>query len=163
MESAPSAVVASNFALYFGILAFLYMVRSRANSFRDTVLAGALVAFNPAIVYAHGGYAEPLCFALAAAGFGLLERRCWIEAGIAGGLLGAARPTGILFIVAQRAGAARSANSSASAGSAYWSVLSCARRGHLSGCFSCITAAVMPWPGCICMRNGEYTGEVSQR
>jgi len=99
MESTLSTVVASNFALYFAIFAFLYMVRSRAHSFRDKALAGALVAFNPAIVYAHGGYAEPLCFALAAAGFGLLERRCWIEAGIAGGLLGAARPTGILFLV----------------------------------------------------------------
>lgn len=108
MESTLSAVVASNVALYFAILAFLFMIRSKAHSFRDTAIAGALVAFNPAIVYAYGGYAEPLYFALAAAGFALLERRRWVEAGIAGGLLGAARPTGILFVVAYLIAALRS-------------------------------------------------------
>jgi len=108
LESTLSAVVASNFALYFAILAFLFMIRSRTNSLRDKVVAGALVAFNPAIIYAYGGYAEPLYFALAAAGFALLERRYWIGAGIAGGLLGAARPTGILFIVAYLIAAWRS-------------------------------------------------------
>lgn len=108
MESTLATVVASNIALYFAILAFLFMVRSRTNSFRDIALAGTLVAFNPAIVYAYGGYAEPLYFALAAAGFAFLERRRWIEAGIAGGLVGTARPTGILFVVAYLIAAWRS-------------------------------------------------------
>jgi hypothetical protein len=99
LESTLSAVVASNVALYLAILSFLFMVRSRMNGLKDAAIAGALVAFNPAIVYAYGGYAESLYFAVAAAGFALLQRNRWIWAGIAGGLLGAARPTGVLFVV----------------------------------------------------------------
>jgi hypothetical protein len=108
MDPTTAAVVASNFALYLAILAFLFMIRSETNSFRETVLAGTLVAFNPAVIYAYGGYPEPLYFALAATGFALIKRRRWINAGLAGGLLSAARPTGIVFLVAYVIAAVRS-------------------------------------------------------
>lgn len=108
MESTKSAVVASNVALYFAILGFLFMVRSKSEGFGDAVLAGTLVAFNPAIIYAHGGYAEPLYFALAATGLALVERKQWIGAGVAGALLSATRMVGVVFGVAYVIAALRS-------------------------------------------------------
>ena len=99
-ESTHATVFASKFMLFFAILAFLFMVRSVSDGFGDVVLAGALVAFNPAIIYAHAGYAEPLYFALAATGLALIERRRWVAAGLAGGFLSATRMVGVVFCVA---------------------------------------------------------------
>jgi hypothetical protein len=99
-RSTYAAVVASKIALYFAIVAFMFMVRSDSEAPGEAALAGTLVAFNPAIIFAHGGYAEPLYFALAAMGFALLDRERWLGAGLSGGLLSASRPTGIVFVVA---------------------------------------------------------------
>ena len=107
-ESTHAAVIASKFALFFAILAFLFMVRSKSEGFGDAVLAGTLVAFNPAIIYAHAGYAEPLYFALAATGLALLERQRWVGAGLAGGFLSATRMVGVVFAVAYAIAALRS-------------------------------------------------------
>ena len=107
-ESTHATVFASKFALYFAILAFLFMVRRQSEDFGDAVLAGTLVAFNPAIIYAHAGYAEPVYFALAATGLALLERRRWIGAGLAGGFLSATRMVGVVFAVAYAISALRS-------------------------------------------------------
>jgi hypothetical protein len=106
-ESTHAAVLAGKFALYLAILAFLFMVRSRSEGFRDAVLAGTLVAFNPAIIYAHGGYAEPLYFALAATGLALLDRQRWIEAGLLGSFLSATRMVGVVFSIAYAIAALR--------------------------------------------------------
>lgn len=107
-ESTHASVLASKFALYFAILAFLFMVRSKSENFVDAALAGTLVAFNPAIIYAHVGYAEPLYFALAATGLALIDRQRWVVAGLAGGLLSATRMVGVVFGVAYLIAALRS-------------------------------------------------------
>ena len=107
-ESTHATVFTSKVLLYFAIVAFLFMVRSQSESFGDAVLAGALVAFNPAIIYAHGGYAEPLYFAITATGLALLDRQRWVEAGVAGGLLSATRMVGVVFGVAYAIAALRS-------------------------------------------------------
>jgi hypothetical protein len=109
-ESTHAAVVASRFMLYFAIVAFMFMVRSDSDGIGDLALAGSLVAFNPAIIYAHAGYAEPLYFTLAAIGLALLDRQRWIGAGLAGALLSATRMVGVVFgvvyaIAALRTGA----------------------------------------------------------
>jgi len=109
-ESTHATVFASKFSLYFAILAFLFMVRGESEGLGDAVLAGSLVAFNPAIIYAHAGYAEPLYFTLAAIGLALLDRQRWIGAGLAGALLSATRMVGVVFgisyaIAALRTGA----------------------------------------------------------
>jgi hypothetical protein len=64
---------------------------------RDCFLAGALVAFNPYVVYGHVGYSEAIYFALAAAAFVALERRRWILSGMAGALLSVTRIVGCVF------------------------------------------------------------------
>ena len=84
------------------------MVRSKTESFGDVALAGTLVAFNPTIIYAHAGYAEPLYFALAATGLALIDRQRWVGAGLAGGLLSATRMVGVVFGVAYLIAALRS-------------------------------------------------------
>lgn len=107
-ESTHAAVFASKFTLYFAILAFMFMVRRDSDGFADSVLAGSLVAFNPAIIYAHAGYAEPLYFTLAAIGLALLDRQRWVGAGLAGGLLSATRMVGVVFAVSYAIAALRS-------------------------------------------------------
>jgi hypothetical protein len=92
-----AAVIASKIALLAAILCFLFLIRVEEGSSSDIVLGGTLVAFNPYVIYAHGGYAEPLYFALAAAAFALLRRQHWLGAGVAGGLLSASRLVGVLF------------------------------------------------------------------
>ncbi len=94
-----AAVVTSKIFLFTAILAFLWMVRDETNGWSDTVLAGTLVAFNPYLIYAHGGYSESLYFTLAAAGFALLRRHRWVGSGMAGALLSATRIVGVVFAV----------------------------------------------------------------
>ena len=61
-----SMVFASKAALLFAIYGFILLAGQPLDSTADHVRAGSLVAFNPYLIYAHAGYAEPLYFALAA-------------------------------------------------------------------------------------------------
>lgn len=97
LQPGLAAVIGSKIALYLAIVAFLFLVRSEESDLETCVLAATLVAFNPYVIYAHGGYAEPLYFALAALAFALLERKRWLAAGLAGGLLSASRMVGVVF------------------------------------------------------------------
>jgi hypothetical protein len=92
-----SMVYASKAALLFAIYGFILLVGQPLDSTADHFRAGSLVAFNPYLIYAHAGYAEPLYFALAAFAFVLAGRRKWIASGIAGALLSLTRVVGFLF------------------------------------------------------------------
>lgn len=92
-------VLASKAALLLAIWSFLLLVRDQLSGIGDFFLAGALVAFNPYILHAHAGYAEPLYFTLCSLAFWALARGQWIESGILGGFLSAVRIVGVLFCV----------------------------------------------------------------
>ncbi len=92
-----SLVFASKAALLFAIYSFLLTAGDQAETTADRFRAGSLVAFNPYLVYAHAGYAEPLYFALLAFAFYLASRRRWIASGIRTALLSATRLIGFLF------------------------------------------------------------------
>ena len=93
-----SMVLASKTALLFAIYAFIVLVREQGDSTADHFRAGSLVAFNPYLIYAHAGYAEPLYFALTAFAFILASRRRWISSGITGAFLSLTRFVGFLFV-----------------------------------------------------------------
>jgi hypothetical protein len=92
-----SLVLASKAALLFGIYGFLLMVGDQADSTTDRFRAGSLVAFNPYLIYAHAGYAEPLYFSLIAFAFCFASRKRWIASGATAALLSATRLVGFLF------------------------------------------------------------------
>lgn len=85
--------------MLLAIYAFLLLVRDGADSTADRFRAGSLVAFNPYLIYAHAGYAEPLYFALLALAFFLASRGRWIASGITGAFLSATRVIGFLFSI----------------------------------------------------------------
>lgn len=91
-----SLVITSKLALLLAIYAFILLVQDEGD---ERVFAGSLVAFNPYVIYAHAGYAEPLYFALLALAFHLLKNKRWIPAGLVGALLSATRVIGFLFAV----------------------------------------------------------------
>jgi hypothetical protein len=99
LEPGLAAVIASKIALFAAIFCFLLLVRHFCSSLGDCMLAGTLVAFNPCVVYAHGGYAEPLYFALVAIAFYFLQREQWTTSGAAGALLSATRLVGVSFLL----------------------------------------------------------------
>jgi hypothetical protein len=92
-----SLVLASKLGLLLAIYAFMLMFADELQTTADYWRAGLLVAFNPYIVYAHAGYAEPLYFALTALGFYFARRRRWLLAGAAGALSSATRVVGAVF------------------------------------------------------------------
>lgn len=92
-----SLVFASKAALLFAIYSFLLMVGHQAETTADRFMAGSLVAFNPYLVYAHAGYAEPLYFALLTFAFYFASRGRWIASGTIGAFLSATRMIGFLF------------------------------------------------------------------
>jgi len=92
-----SLVLASKLELLLAIYAFLLMLDHEMQSTTDLLKAGSLVAFNPYVIYAHAGYAEPLYFAFIALGFFFAHRRQWLLAGTAGGLSSATRVVGVVF------------------------------------------------------------------
>jgi hypothetical protein len=92
-----SLVLASKLALLFAIYGFLLLVGAETATFAERVFSGSLVAFNPYVIYAHAGYAEPLYFGLLALAFYLLEKQQWINSGIAGALTSASRIIGFVF------------------------------------------------------------------
>ena len=95
-----SMVLASKLELLLAIWAFLLMLSDDMESTADRIRAGTLVAFNPYVIYAHAGYAEPLYFGLIALAFYFARRQRWITTGAVAGLASATRPTGVLFAAA---------------------------------------------------------------
>lgn len=96
--SAPaSMVLTSKIELLFAIYSFLLLISDQLETTNDVLLAGSLVAFNPYIVYAHAGYAEPLYFGLIALAFYFASKRRWILSGAMGGLASATRLVGAVF------------------------------------------------------------------
>lgn len=94
---AGSFVLAGKLELLLAIYAFMLMLRGEAQTTRELFRAGSLVAFNPYVIYAHAGYAEPLYFALIALAFYFASGKRWILAGVAGGLSSATRVVGAVF------------------------------------------------------------------
>src|SRR5271157_2657201 len=92
-----SLVLTAKLELLLAIYAFMLMFADELQTTADYWRAGSLVAFNPYIVYAHAGYAEPLYFALTALGFYFVRRKQWVLAGVAGGLSSATRVVGAVF------------------------------------------------------------------
>lgn len=92
-----SIVLASKLELLVAIYAFLLFLSDEVKTPTDRARAASLVAFNPYLIYAHAGYAEPLYFALIAFAFYFAGRRRWIVAGAMGGLASATRFVGFLF------------------------------------------------------------------
>ena len=92
-----SLVLAGKLELLLAIYAFMLMMSGEAQTTRELFRAGSLVAFNPYIIYAHAGYAEPLYFALIALAFYFAGRKQWLLAGAAGGLSSATRVVGAVF------------------------------------------------------------------
>lgn len=92
-----SLVITSKLALLLAIYAFILLVRDETDTEVDRGLAGSLVAFNPYVVYAHSGYAEPLYFGLLSFAFLFLRNRRWIRAGALGALVSATRVIGFMF------------------------------------------------------------------
>ena len=99
IRSGTSLILASKLALLLGIYGFLLMVGEPADTTADRFRAGSLVAFNPYLLYAHAGYAEPLYFALLAFAFYFASRRRWIASGLAAALLSATRLIGFVFSI----------------------------------------------------------------
>jgi hypothetical protein len=94
-----SMVLTSKLEFLLAIYAFLLMLTPEMHNTRDIVRAGSLVAFNPYVIYAHAGYAEPLYFALIGLGFYFVNRKQWLLAGGAGAFASATRVTGVVFVV----------------------------------------------------------------
>jgi len=94
-----SLVLASKAELLFAIYSFLLMVGDQAKTTVHLFQAGSLVAFNPYLIYAHAGYAEPFYFALVAFAFYLASRQQWVASGITAALLSATRVVGFLFSI----------------------------------------------------------------
>jgi hypothetical protein len=94
-----SLVLASKGALLLAIYWFLLLVGDEGEDISECFRAGSLVAFNPYLIYAHAGYAEPLYFALSALALYLASRRRWIASGVAAAFLSATRLVGFLFVI----------------------------------------------------------------
>ena len=92
-------VLASKLALLLAIYGFLLLLGQDTTTLADRVMAGSLVAFNPYVIYAHAGYAEPLYFAMLTFAFYFASRKEWIASGIAGALTSASRVIGFVFAV----------------------------------------------------------------
>ena len=93
-------VITSRLELFAAIFSFLLLVEDEVKDETELLAAGALVAFNPYLIYAYAGYSEPLYFTIVALGFVYLRRRQWISAGICGALVSATRIVGSAFLVA---------------------------------------------------------------
>jgi len=99
LPDTASLVIASKLELLFAIYAFLLLLSDQISCTTDCLKAGSLVAFNPYLIYAHAGYAEPLYFALISLAFYFAQRRRWLASGAMGGLASATRFVGFLFAV----------------------------------------------------------------
>lgn len=101
------ALVATSKVFYFfAIVSFMILVRKAIDP-SAALLAGAVLAFNPYLVYGHVGYSEPLYFTLTCLAFWFLLDRKWLAAGVIGGLLSATRVVGLLIAIPYLVSAAR--------------------------------------------------------
>ncbi len=91
-------VLTSKAFLLLAIIAFMVLVR-RAIAPSAALLAGAVLAFNPYMVYGHVGYSESLYFALSTLAFYFISKQQWLAAGAIGGALSATRVVGLLIAV----------------------------------------------------------------
>lgn len=98
-STAIALVYAGRFEMYAGVVFFIMLLRDRLRNLSEYFMAGALIAFNPYLIYGHAGYSEPLYVALASMAFFLLAEKRWVESGVAAGLLSAVRIVGCLFAV----------------------------------------------------------------
>jgi hypothetical protein len=94
-----SLVVAGKLALLAAIFGFLLLAGDDNQGTTDLVWTGSLVAFNPYLIYAHAGYAEPLYFALLCFAFYFAQRSRWIASGVMGGLGSATRFIAAVFAI----------------------------------------------------------------
>ena len=94
-----SLVLASKAAFFLSIYAFLLMISSELCNSSDYIKAGALLAFNPYLIYGHVGYSEPFYFAPLCLAFYLAQRKQWVMSGVMGALVAAARMVGFLFSI----------------------------------------------------------------
>ena len=99
IDPPTATVLASKLELFGAIFAFLLWLRPYLDDNNDRFVAGALVALNPYLIYAHAGYSEPLYFTLACLGFWALDRQKWILAGLFGAGLSANRSVGLFFVL----------------------------------------------------------------
>lgn len=97
LDAGTATVLASRIEYFAAILAFLLWMSPHLSGLNDRFFAGALVAFNPYLIYGHSGYSEPLYFTVCCLGFWALEQKKWIVAGVFGACLSATRMVGILF------------------------------------------------------------------
>ncbi len=97
MDPITATVLASKLELFGAIFAFVLWLRPYLDNNNERFFAGALVALNPYLIYAHAGYSEPLYFMLACLGFWALDRQKWILAGLFGAALSANRSVGLFF------------------------------------------------------------------
>lgn len=70
LDPPTATVLASKLELFGAIFVFLLWLHPHFEDAREYFLAGALVALNPYLIYAHAGYSEPLYFTVACLGFG---------------------------------------------------------------------------------------------
>ncbi len=100
LSTPASLVLASKLELLVAIFGFLLLISDHIETTGDSLRAAALVAFNPYVIYAHAGYAEPLYFGLIALAFYLASVRRWVLSGAMSGLASATRILGIFFSAA---------------------------------------------------------------
>jgi hypothetical protein len=93
------ALILTSKAFYLlAIVVFMMLVR-RAIAPSAALLAGAVLAFNPYMVYGHVGYSESLYFALSTLSFYFMSKQRWLAAGAIGGLLSGTRVVGLLIAI----------------------------------------------------------------
>jgi hypothetical protein len=95
-----SLVIVGKLAFLGSIYAFLLMISGELHDPTDYVRAGALVAFNPYLIYGHAGYSEPFYFGSLCLAFYFAQKRSWMVSGCMGALVSAARMVGFLFSAA---------------------------------------------------------------
>ena len=93
-----SLVITSRLMYAVSIILFMLLLRRLVDA-RAALLGGAVLAFNPYLVYGHVGYSETVYFALTALGFLMLHQRRWVWAGVVGAVLSATRVPGLLFAI----------------------------------------------------------------
>ncbi len=97
--SPQTATILTAKAFFFlSIYAFIRLAQTIIPS-AHPLAVGSIAAFNPYSIYGNAGYTEPLFLFLTCTLFALLERRMFLVAGLAGGLLSASRFVGIVSMV----------------------------------------------------------------
>ncbi len=91
-------IITSKTFFFTAIVAFMVFVR-RSIEPSSALLAGAVLAFSPYMVYGHVGYSESLYFTLSTLSFYFLSKRQWLAAGAVGTLLSATRVVGLLIAI----------------------------------------------------------------